>query len=176
MVISCAWLGFIFSSFGGDTTRLIPVLGTYSFGIIKLLPNIQQVFAGWASYKFKYSSLEKFVLATEKINIEVSNKKINPNPIKFEEYIQFKNVSFSYGLANKSPYILENINLQINKGEHLGIIGAPGSGKSTLLDLIMGLIEPSKGELFIDSENFFLSSIRLEINIFNSGPVKTPGK
>ena len=46
--------------------------------------------------------------------------------------------------------ILSNINLVINKGSRIGIIGRTGSGKSTLLDIIMGLLVPKNGKLTID--------------------------
>ena len=46
--------------------------------------------------------------------------------------------------------MLDNINLTINKGDKIGIIGTTGSGKSTLFDLLMGLLTPSKGDLVID--------------------------
>ena len=51
---------------------------------------------------------------------------------------------------------LKNISFKIKKGEHIGIIGPSGSGKSTLLDLIMCLLKPSRGNIFID--NFELYS------------------
>lgn len=48
--------------------------------------------------------------------------------------------------------ILNNINLEVKKGETLVIIGGSGSGKSTLLKLLIGLIRPDKGEIFIDNK------------------------
>ena len=48
------------------------------------------------------------------------------------------------------PYVLKDINLEIFPGERIGIIGKSGSGKSTLLEVLMGLLQPSKGKLLID--------------------------
>lgn len=48
--------------------------------------------------------------------------------------------------------ILNNINLEVKKGETLVIIGGSGSGKSTLLKLLIGLLRPDKGEIFIDNK------------------------
>ena len=45
---------------------------------------------------------------------------------------------------------MKDINFQINKGEHIGILGETGSGKSTLLDMLVGLQPPTKGDIFID--------------------------
>ena len=52
-----------------------------------------------------------------------------------------------------SKYVLKNINLTINKGENIGIVGTTGGGKSTFLDLLTGLLEPSEGRIFIDDKN-----------------------
>lgn len=61
--------------------------------------------------------------------------------------IDIKNVSFSYG---GSEQVLENINLQVNRGDFLGIIGPNGSGKTTLLKIILGLLKPQDGSIFVD--------------------------
>lgn len=60
--------------------------------------------------------------------------------------IELKNVNMAYG----KKQVLADINLQINNGETLVIIGASGSGKSTLLRLIIGLSRPTSGEIFIN--------------------------
>lgn len=59
--------------------------------------------------------------------------------------IELKNVSFSYG----EDLIIKDVNLQIHKGDYLGIIGPNGGGKSTLLKLMLGLLTPTKGEIFL---------------------------
>ena len=48
---------------------------------------------------------------------------------------------------------MSKINLTINKGDRLGIIGKTGSGKSTLVDLIMGLLTPDSGQIIIDGKD-----------------------
>lgn len=52
----------------------------------------------------------------------------------------------------RQRHVLKNVNFEVKKGETLVIIGASGSGKSTLLKLLIGLIQPEKGRIFIDSE------------------------
>ena len=67
---------------------------------------------------------------------------------EFIPEIIFSDVSFSYP-RNFSKDILSNVSLKIRKGEFVSIIGKSGSGKSTLLDLMLGNLEPNKGEVMI---------------------------
>lgn len=76
--------------------------------------------------------------------------------------IEFKGVSKSYG----ENIILDNFNLQIQKGEFITIIGTSGCGKTTVLKLINGLLLPNKGEVYIDGKNISnLDQINLRRNI-----------
>ena len=59
--------------------------------------------------------------------------------------IELKNVSFSYG----EDIVVKDINLAVHKGDYLGIVGPNGGGKSTLLKLMLGLLIPTKGEVYI---------------------------
>jgi osmoprotectant transport system ATP-binding protein len=76
--------------------------------------------------------------------------------------IEFKGVSKSYG----ENIILDNFNLQIQKGEFITIIGTSGCGKTTVLKLINGLLLPNKGEVYVDGKNISnLNQINLRRNI-----------
>src|SRR5258706_8972792 len=60
-----------------------------------------------------------------------------------ENIIELSNVSFSYG----HEVVLENIALNVHKGDYLGIIGPNGGGKSTLLKVMLGLLKPQTGSI-----------------------------
>lgn len=62
-------------------------------------------------------------------------------------YIELKNVCKSYGEGKDKTEVLSNINLKIEEGEFVAIVGFTGSGKTTLVNLIAGLIEPDSGEI-----------------------------
>lgn len=62
--------------------------------------------------------------------------------------IELRNVSFRY--AESEPYVLEGVSLEVEPGEFLVIAGPSGGGKSTLLKIMLGLLEPSEGEVLID--------------------------
>ena len=67
-------------------------------------------------------------------------------------YIELKNVSKSYGVGAERVEVLKNINLSIEEGEFVAIVGFSGSGKTTLINLISGLIMPDEGEVLFKGE------------------------
>lgn len=67
--------------------------------------------------------------------------------------IKLENVYFKYKTNKKDEFILNNLNLQINKNEFVSIIGSNGVGKTSLVKLISGLTVPSKGDIFINDFN-----------------------
>lgn len=62
-------------------------------------------------------------------------------------YLELKNVNKTYGRGKESTQVLSDINLEIEEGEFVAIVGFTGSGKTTLVNLINGLLEPSSGEV-----------------------------
>ena len=64
-------------------------------------------------------------------------------------YIEVKDLTFSY---NDKTNVLESVNLSIEKGEWIAVLGHNGSGKSTLAKSLVGLLEPNEGEIFIDGQ------------------------
>lgn len=100
------------------------------------------------------------------INEDVSIKEI-ANPIKLEAFtsnIEFRDVSFSY----EGKMVLEDINLIIEKGKTVALVGSSGAGKSTLVDLVPRFHDVVKGELLIDGINikdYSLESLRNQMGI-----------
>jgi ATP-binding cassette, subfamily B, multidrug efflux pump len=83
----------------------------------------------------------------------------------FEGKIDFKNVVFGY---KENEDVLKSINLAINKGETIAIVGATGAGKSTIINLLNRFYEIKSGEILIDNENiqnFSLESLRKQIAV-----------
>jgi putative ABC transport system ATP-binding protein len=70
-----------------------------------------------------------------------------------EKIVVVKNLRKSYGTGEARVEVLKNINLEINKGETLALIGKSGSGKSTILSLLAGLDTPDGGDIFIENKN-----------------------
>lgn len=79
-----------------------------------------------------------------------------PVPQK-DTVLEIKNLSFSY---NKEEPVLQNINLQIRRGEMVSIVGRNGAGKSTLAALICGFIKPDEGKIFLNGEDMSSLSVK----------------
>ncbi|MFL0249369.1 ABC transporter ATP-binding protein [Clostridium neuense] len=71
------------------------------------------------------------------------------------EILKVENLSKIYGKGSNKVEALKNVNLSVNKGEFVAIVGASGSGKSTLLHLLGGLDRPSSGKVIIDGEDIY---------------------
>tara|TARA_Y100000589_G_C27175729_1_gene638671 strand:+ start:64 stop:1830 length:1767 start_codon:yes stop_codon:yes gene_type:complete len=153
LFFSIAIIGYSFSKPDANINKIeiLTILGAFIYALQRLLPMIQQIYTSLAGLKVKYTSI-RFIIADLECN-KASKGILIPskNLVSFKENIVFKDINYSYEAGGKSKNILENINLKINKGECIGIFGETGSGKSTFLDILMGLIKPSNGNLYIDN-------------------------
>ena len=165
----------------------IPVLGALALGAQRLLPVMQLLYNSWGNIKGTHFVLAE-VLGFLNLNDTKTMNVINDD-CTFEKNIRLKNVSFGYD-ENSLPAI-NNINLDIKKGDCIGIIGKTGSGKSTLIDIMMGLLDPTHGTLEVDEnvitsrnrkawqsriahvpQNIYLSDSTIEENIAFGIPVE----
>lgn len=81
------------------------------------------------------------------------------------EVVRVENLNKSYGTGNTKVEALKNINLTVNQGEFVAIVGASGSGKSTLLHLLGGVDKPTSGKVYVDGIDIYSLSEK-ELAIF----------
>ena len=137
---------YLYSKNNNISDVLIPI-GVLALSAQKLLPLLQKIYHSWYVIK---SSFHAFSELIDLLDSSDKNKKPTKQ-FSFNKRICLNNISFKY--KNNNNYVLQNISLEINKGDVIGIIGETGSGKSTLVDIILGLVPPSSGSISIDGHD-----------------------
>ena len=136
---------------GKNPQSLITILGVFVAATFRMIPSLNRIIAAIQVTKYYDSSVD--VIFNEINNFEKTKTALYSKEIfTFKKNIEIKNVNFSFHLGNQ---VLQNINLKIDKGQTIGIIGESGSGKSTLVDLIVGLHKPVSGNIIIDDVDGF---------------------
>ena len=177
-IVLIAFFAYMASRSEGGVVEFIPILGVFALGFQRLLPVLQQLYASISSIKGSQSVLFDIVVLLE------CDTKYNETgkSIVFDKNIALNNVRFKYN--NESHWVFQNVDIKINKGDFLGVVGPTGEGKSTMIDIITGLLEPTSGVLKIDGvvidssnreewqkhishvpQNIFLSDGTIEQNI-----------
>ncbi len=176
-ILLISWFGaqiIVNSGMAELTTGELMTMFTYSIQILSSLMMLSMVLVMIAISK---SSAERIVEVLK----EVPDIKNPENPIEkvADGSIEFKNVSFSY-INDKDKECLKDINIKINSGETIGIIGGTGSGKSSLVNLIPRLYDVTEGELLVGGRNvkeYDLEALRNEVacvlqkNVLFSGTI-----
>ena len=136
-------------------TKVIPILGALALGAQRLLPVLQQTYASWSGILANQASLQGALdLLDQPLPSYANNAPTLPLP--FKHSIELKGLGFRY--SHSDPWVLQNINLEIIKGSRIGFMGSTGGGKSTLLDIVMGLLQPSQGQLAVDGQKISLDN------------------
>jgi ATP-binding cassette subfamily B protein len=180
-MILIAVTAYLMSLQEGGVSPVIPILGALALGAQRILPALQQLYGAYTNIKSSYASFNDVLTLLEQPlpeNVSLSTRA----PLAFKRSIRINNIGYKYSGTNKK--VLKNINITIDKGSVIGLIGPTGSGKSTLIDIIMGLLSPSSGNIYIDNikidnsnqhywrnyiahvpQNIFLSDSTIEENI-----------
>ena len=122
----------------------IPILGVLALGAQRLLPVLQQLYSSYGVINGHHASISDIVelLSRDVVNFDSPN--YDDSGCLFES-LELENVFYSY--SDGQNFVVRNLNIFIEKGDVVGIIGETGSGKSTALDVLLGLLPPKLGNL-----------------------------
>ena len=167
MTILC--LG-ILAQYGENPANILVNFGVVAIAIYRVVPQVykNQVSLNYINLtKVKVDDL--FKLYEQYSLFEYSKNKDTKEKMPFSENIKVEGMSYSY---DKKGNVLHDINLDIKKGEFIGIVGLSGAGKSTLVDCLLGLLE-YKGTIYVDDERLNADNIQKFRNIIGYVPQKT---
>ena len=133
-------------SFGGGQSQLL--FGVFAVAALRLMPSVRGIMSGWATIRYNRYTIpilrEAALHEPASAHPEVTTRETLP----FEREISVRNLSFSF--TEESRELFHGLTLTIRKGERIGIRGASGAGKTTLFNLLLGLYEPTSGEIAVD--------------------------
>ena len=165
LIILVIGIATLTSGLGDDLTNFFTTASIYGIAALKLLPAAQQIFY----YSNEINSRIPYLSNVTELLVKNAHfENIGTEEVIFSREILFKNVSFSWdGSENKSL-----LNLKIKKGEKIAVLGPTGSGKSTFIDLLLGLLEPESGEIYMDGIKINRRNMQSYRNIFAFVPQK----
>ncbi len=132
--------------------KLITQLSTIAIGAFRILPALGVISSGvntimmyTAQLGTAHSTLERVKALEKEQKEKVASIEVNH---KFVRDIQIKELSYQY--PNSEEKVLNAVNFTIKKGQSVALIGPSGAGKTTMADLLLGLLKPSAGNIFMD--------------------------
>lgn len=135
---------------GGDMSDVVPVLALFGAAAVKLMPSMKVLVS--AFHAVQYYSVAVDNVCSELAEISDMPVQLPVDSVtkdsRFEKYIDLKEVFFQYPGTDHPA--LKEISLRIKKGSAVGFVGSSGAGKTTLVDLLLGILEPTTGLVFVD--------------------------
>lgn len=141
-----------------DPTAFIAVLASFAVGAFRIMPAI-----GYLSSSFNtiltflpcLDTVYENIVESKKYTLDFNDIYVEDNPVyknhKFRKEINIRDVEFSY--SEKTGKVLCGVDFDIPKNTAVGLVGESGAGKSTLADILLGILQPEKGEICIDGIN-----------------------
>ena len=143
---------FFFLNENYGLNKILASLGIYAAVALRSLTSINRLLVAFQGLVYAKPVVD--IIYQELKLFETVFKKKHINKLDFNKNIELKNLSFKY----ENKQILNNINLEVNKKEIIGIIGESGAGKTTFINLISGLLQAQEGETLVDKKKIDFSS------------------
>jgi ABC-type multidrug transport system fused ATPase/permease subunit len=159
---------FVLRSEQGVTHDITSVLGVFAVASIRLIPSTSQFFQAVGNLQVSAYALDMLYFdlkEIEKLNIsknfslKTSTNRAsaihsrNNQIVSFNSEIDLRCITYCYPQADEAA--IKNVSLKVNKGESVAFIGKSGSGKTTLVDIILGLLEPERGDISVDGVSIY---------------------
>lgn len=148
---------------GVDMVTFVPKLGSFAMAAFKLLPSIGKIsnrVTGIVYHKPRLDNVYNNILEAETYEkeCEEESRRRNrgqeiDNNIDFQEMVSVDNIVWQY--EGQTKPVLTDVSISIHKGESVALIGASGSGKTTLSDILLGLLTPERGSIYMDGIDIY---------------------
>lgn len=124
---------------------ILPMLSLYAVGAIRMMPQFQGLFASAVALRTSVPVVERLV---PEFTSSIDTQRREAPPLEWSDSIEFRDLVYSY--PGTDGRVLDGLTCTVKKGNQIGFVGSTGAGKTTLIHIILGLLEPSEGELLVD--------------------------
>jgi ATP-binding cassette subfamily C protein len=139
-------------AWGGNEARLAPLLGLYAYAGFRAVPSANRITLNLNSVRGALPVVRDLNADLTTIRAESRGRDAaGDDRFVLEREITVSGVEYRY--SPHAPPALKDVDLRIRRGESIGIIGSSGAGKSTLVDVLLGLIEPTRGAVLVDGRD-----------------------
>lgn len=155
----CGLLGAIAIKFwwrSADITYFVPIISIFAVAAFRLLPSFNRIteYIGTIMYqKSAINSIYEDLKEIDELNAIKREEAKNDEVFSFERELSINGLFFRYPGTDKC--VLNNLNMCIPKRSSIAFIGQSGAGKTTLADIIMGLLQPTAGNIYVDGIDIF---------------------
>ena len=137
-----------------SSATAIPKIGLFAIVALRLMPSLSKLMSAVTLLRDNEAAVNALyddIINTPKFSL--TDKSRNgilecSEPISFRRKIELVNLDYKYPQTDE--FVIKKINLTIDRGQSVAIVGGSGAGKTTLVDLILGLLEPVGGDVFVD--------------------------
>lgn len=125
---------------------VLPTLGLFAAAAFRLMPSVNRVLGAAQSLRYGLPAIDTLHAELNLAAPEVASDRISSKP--FRATLELRQITYAYPGATEPA--LKDLSLTIQHGEMIGFIGTSGAGKSTLVDVLLGLLTPDAGEVWLD--------------------------
>lgn len=141
---------------GADATYFVSTLSVFAIAAFRLLPSFNRMAESASRIMFDKSSVDAIyedLLLINDLEKKYIIQKRDDQKMEFHNKIQVKNLCFHY--PNVEANVLQDVNFEIKRNQSVALIGASGAGKTTMADIILGILKPEKGSIYVDDQDIY---------------------
>lgn len=132
----------------GSLQQVLPIVGLYAFATYRLLPALQSIFEAISKLQFNLAALNAIHQDMQQLSEGDFQRRESIATLPFQDKLELRSVSYHYPAATTE--VLSGLNLSIRANSSVAFVGSTGSGKTTVVDILLGLLQPQSGGLWVD--------------------------